>query len=711
MKVSHIAKQMIAFALAAVLVPLALAPVSAAQSFRGEEDGDSYSPWRAARLTYVSGAVSVYEPYSDGWEEAEVNTPLFKGYEIYADRSDRAEIGLGGLAFLRIGDGADITLDELDPGWTKLGIVSGTATLSIQQQQQVGRYELSTPTAALVPERPGIFRVDVADNGDTWVTISSGSAQISTEYGSFQALEGDIVSMSYDNPEDVDLFGDAARWNRDSWDRWNDERDDYYAGMFRRRQPGIVDALLGREDIYGLAELALYGTWVSLGSGMEGWQPEAARNSDWAPYQDGYWDYSTVTGWTWVSNEPWGWAPYHHGRWNYDDRYGWVWFPTHGDSTTTAVQSSYRYKWHPALVYMWQPQDYSGYAWVPLAPGERFVSFSTPARVTAPARTSTADRTYVPRFLRERRGVVAIGSESLMKREKPMRAANVVALRDLDTSRQPAQAAKPTQPTVPAPTVAVVPKPSRGVASLAPARIKPPETVRRRKLVVDPQAEAAAPKKTDPVTSSISDPQTERTERKAKKVQLRLERKKASQAGLAPANASQGPAPSTQAPAQQAGPTTQPAPGRRGGRKLKLTHESGQQGTEEPSTVNQPGQGPRTRTQPARSVARPNSQPDTTQPPQGDQTQPAPNGQTPQPGQRRGKGQRPTVQPDATQPTEGDQAQPAPNDQSQTGEQQPGQRRGKGQRKKARMAGEQPPPPETPTEKKDETTPPPNPNR
>lgn len=683
MNVSQLAKQTLALAIAAVLVPLAIAPVSAAQSYSGDGEDDGYSPWRAARLTYVSGAVSVFEPYSEDWEDAELNTPLFEGYEVYADESDRAEIGLGGLAFLRIGDGADVTLDELDPGYTKVGIVSGTATLSIQQRQQVGRYELSTPTAAVVPERPGIFRLDVADNGDTWLTVSRGSAQVSTPDGAFQALEGDIVSMSYDNPEDVDLYGDAARWNRDSWDRWSDERDDYYAGLYRRNQPDIVQALSGREDIYGLAELALYGAWVTIGSGLTGWQPEVARNSDWEPYQDGYWDYSTVTGWTWVSNEPWGWAPYHHGRWAYDDRYGWVWVPTHGNSTTTAVQASYRYKWHPALVYMWQPSDYSGYAWVPLAPGEQFVSFSTPARVTTPARGPSVDRTFVPRYLKERRGVVAIASDGLMKRQKPARAANVAALRDLGPSRQPVDAAK-TAPAVPAPTVARVPKPVRN-AALAPARVKPSEAARRRTLVVDPTVEAAAPKKPDPTQAATTDPKLQRTERKAKKVQLRLERQKATQAGLGqPAGAAQGTAAPT--PSQQPAPGDQPAPGRRGGRKLKLATGDGQPAVVQPSTATeQPGQQPRTRTAPVTGRPAPPTK----------STQPVPAETQPQ-----------------TEPKVDPNAAPTPTDQSQTTT-QPGQRRGKGlgKKRRAQMEGQQPPADAPPPEKKEETTPPPNNNR
>jgi hypothetical protein len=689
MKVSHLAQRALACVLTAALVPLAMAPVSSAQSYGSNEEDGRYSPWRVARLTYMSGEVSVLEPYSDDWEDAELNTPLFEGYEIYADSRDRAEIALGGLAYLRISDGADVTLNELDPGWTKVDAVSGTSTLSIHQAQQVGRYELSTPTAAIVPERPGVFRVDIADNGDTWLTISSGTAQVSTTYGSFQALEGDIVSMSYERPEDVELFGDAARWNADAWDRWNEERDDYYAGIYRRNQPDMVQALLGREDIYGLAELALYGSWITVGSGLTGWQPEVARQPDWAPYQDGYWDYSTITGWTWVSTEPWGWAPYHHGRWYYDDRQGWAWVLTHGVGTTTRVEPKSRYKWQPALVYMWQPPGYNGYAWVPLAPGERFIPFSTTAKVTTVPRGPAVDQRFSPRHLNQRRGILAITTDALTKRQKPGRA-NPAVLRNVDTPRQPADT---TVAATPAPTVAVMPKPTRGPSSLAPARVKPSEVVRRRAVVVDAKAETAAPKTADPTQSATPDPKTARSERKSRNVQLRVERKRAAQAGLGQPGAGQesaAPAPSSSSQSTQA-PATQPAPGRRGGRKLRLSTDPGQPGGAAQGTGTS-GQQPRT---PAERRPTVRVQPGAAQPgaAQPDAAKP-------------GATQPDAAQPDAAQP---DSTTPPPEagTEAQPGT-QPGQRRGKGQGKKRRMQTEgQQPPADTTEPKKEESAPPP----
>ena len=58
--------------LAAALM-LAAAPAFA-QSY--DDDEDDYGPSRVARISDVSGDVSVLEPDSDDWESAYLNTPV-----------------------------------------------------------------------------------------------------------------------------------------------------------------------------------------------------------------------------------------------------------------------------------------------------------------------------------------------------------------------------------------------------------------------------------------------------------------------------------------------------------------------------------------------------------------------------------------------------------------------------------------------------------
>jgi hypothetical protein len=93
------------------------------------------------------------------------------------------------------------------------------------------------------------------------------------------------------------------------------------------------------------------GNWYEMADYGYVWQPDAATNSDWRPYTDGYWAYTDV-GWTWVSYEDFGWATYHYGRWIRLEDYGWCWVPG--------------YEWGPAWVSWRTGGDYIG--WAPLPP-------------------------------------------------------------------------------------------------------------------------------------------------------------------------------------------------------------------------------------------------------------------------------------------------------------------------------------------------------
>ena len=651
--------RLLAVALAVALVPAWSAPAGA-QGYYDEED---YGPSRVARISYVSGDVSVFEPEGEDWESADENTPLFAGTEIYADEDARAEIALGSRSFLRIANGADVTLAELESGWAQVSVASGTVILSLESSRREEEYSLSAPAAAVTPREAGTYRIDVADNGDTWVTIAQGSAEVSTTAGSFEALEGDVATVSYEDPYGIDLIADAARWNRDDLDLWASERDTYYDDLYRGDQPDFVLAFGDRDDIYGLDELVRFGAWLTLGSGVYGWQPQLARDPNWSPYQDGYWDYSTVTGWTWVSNEPWGWAPYHYGRWDYDDRHGWLWLPTHGADTSFARDRTTRYRWSPALVHLWQPAGGDDFAWVPLAPGERYVPFSSPTiavQRTAPRAPATA--TVVPRHLRERRGVVVVDQRSLASRQKPRRVAPATA-----------ETVAPPPAAQASPVAVVLPKPARASAA-APARAKPSAAVRQRAVVVDPTVEAKPPRAATPADRALrDDAKAKRAERRAERRQLKLERKPATDAAVTTT-----PAPSR---TTTAGAPPPAQPGRLGGRRVA----------------------PRARPAPATTT----TAPDATAP----ATTAAPATTTAPPAQPRGRGRKAPVvtQPQPVPPAETTTAPPpdgtvAP-DQAPVDERTKGKGRGRNKNKNRDKTKEEPadtqkpeadpPPPET----------------
>ncbi len=102
------------------------------------------------------------------------------------------------------------------------------------------------------------------------------------------------------------------------------------------------------------SQLAPYGSWIELNSGVDVWHPDFVSNT-WSPYMDGQWIW-TSDGWYWESYEPFGYITYHYGRWYFDNYYGWLWVPD--------------YDWAPAWVEWRYNNDYIG--WSPLPPYAAF---------------------------------------------------------------------------------------------------------------------------------------------------------------------------------------------------------------------------------------------------------------------------------------------------------------------------------------------------
>ncbi len=100
--------------------------------------------------------------------------------------------------------------------------------------------------------------------------------------------------------------------------------------------------------------LAGHGRWMWI-DGEKYFVPDQYV-SDWAPYQNGYWNW-TAYGWTWISYDPWGEYTDHYGYWRrVEVRYGvywWVWRP---------FPTAY-YHWHAHTVTFVYGKGYIG--WYP----------------------------------------------------------------------------------------------------------------------------------------------------------------------------------------------------------------------------------------------------------------------------------------------------------------------------------------------------------
>jgi hypothetical protein len=283
---------LIAFALAvAIFVPQ-----------RAAADQDD-PPSRIARLSHVDGSVSFNPAGTDDWVSAVVNRPLTTGDKLWADHDSRAELHIGS-ASIRLGANTGFSFLNLDDNTVQLQVTEGTLRIRVRHLERNEVFEVDTPNLAFSVFRPGVYRVNVNEAGDTTVVVVRDGEGEVTGGGQSYSLHSDetgIFSGTDQLNADIEGVGDD-----DDLERWSYERD--------RREDHSVSRRYVSDEAIGYEDLDEYGGWRDTPEYGTVWFPHTTVVG-WAPYRYGHWVWISPWGYTWVEDEPWGFAPFHYGRW------------------------------------------------------------------------------------------------------------------------------------------------------------------------------------------------------------------------------------------------------------------------------------------------------------------------------------------------------------------------------------------------------------
>ncbi|HSE97511.1 MAG TPA: DUF6600 domain-containing protein, partial [Blastocatellia bacterium] len=332
---------------------------------------------RAARVERVEGDVGVVHAFDGSeqeWTQATVNTPLSVGDRIEARDNSHASVAFTGRRFARLDPGSTLDVLSLADQRTQLALRDGSALFDLSDLSSGELFEIATPHGAVDFIEPGLYQVGYGDDGNAWISVLSGLAQVVGLGGTGEIGAGEIVTLAaqvaaplllsklapnlaggivddYYGYRYPDVYDGRYRY----YDRYLD--DPFYYDPYRRS----TSYRYVNNNIPGVYDLDYYGDWIEEGDYGKCWSPRV--EAGWSPYRHGYWHNDNVWGPTWVSQEPWGWAPYHYGRWTNVSGGRWVWVPD-----SISVEPRYA----PALVAFVPVRD-SHIGWVPLAPGEAYV--------------------------------------------------------------------------------------------------------------------------------------------------------------------------------------------------------------------------------------------------------------------------------------------------------------------------------------------------
>ncbi len=347
--------------LLSILLLTLFAATAAARPISADDTKYDYDETaRVARVSLLTGDVSLRRAGSNKWERATLNFPLVEGDRLATGAGSRVEIQIDARNFVRLGEYATLDVITLRTEGVALSLPEGTATLRLARFEHDKEYfEIDAPKTTIAAERTGLFRLDVAQNGNVRVTVRAGArARIYSDTSGFTLRDGRTAELAYDNAGEGDWEFSAAR-DGDNWDTWVNDRERYLAARLRYDDRGRYYD----QDIWGAEELSSYGDWVFAPDYGYVWRPHVTvinHYNNWAPYRYGHWTWCPRYGWTWVGDEAWGWAPYHYGRWvNYNNY--WCWAPRGYD------HYQHRSWWRPALVAFVFINNNSNIAWYPLS--------------------------------------------------------------------------------------------------------------------------------------------------------------------------------------------------------------------------------------------------------------------------------------------------------------------------------------------------------
>ena len=371
------------------LAALSLCLVFGLARAQDDRPPDSDPPDRAGRLSYLQGDVSLQPAGEEDWATAIVNRPLTTGDKLWTDQNSRAEIYVGQAA-VRLGSNTGFSFLNVDDDTIQMRMTAGVIDVNVHALDGNDQIEVDTPNLALSLLRPGRYRVEVNDAGDTTVVkISEGQAEASSGSQS-TVVHAQTTATFRGNGELAAQLGTlGAPDDFDSWSLGRERRDERAA----RSQTAQYVA----PEVTGYQDLDDNGSWSSEPEYGYVWTPTRVA-VDWSPYHDGRWVWVAPWGWTWIDDAPWGYAPFHYGRWAHV-RERWCWVP--GPRHERAVYAPALVGWvgAPGLSVSISVGGGAGVGWFPLGPREVYV----PARRFSPryvervnvTNTVIVNRTYI----------------------------------------------------------------------------------------------------------------------------------------------------------------------------------------------------------------------------------------------------------------------------------------------------------------------------
>jgi len=277
-------------------------------------------PSNVARVSFVQGSVQLLAGQGTDFQQAVINMPVLDGSRLQTGGDGQAEVEFGDGSVARLTPNSAVAFPHLGQDQAQIQQLSGLIYYEFNVGDGHPPFSVQFGNDTVQPTTNSILRLGLDAGWD--VAVISGAVQVQGD-----GIPGVAVGESQSIRSGADNSGApyvvAQGINGDSWDNWNQDRDQAIAQEASQQTPVRDDSANPQNENWN--DLDADGNWYPVEGAGNVWVP-AGVGPGWDPYGAGYWAYYPTYGYTWVSSYPWGWLPYHCGAWSYYS-FGWGWAP------------------------------------------------------------------------------------------------------------------------------------------------------------------------------------------------------------------------------------------------------------------------------------------------------------------------------------------------------------------------------------------------
>jgi len=211
---------------------------------------------KAGYVNFVEGGVAYKQSNKDQWKSVLKDTQLADGDQLETGITGRVELLLNPGSYMRLAQRSKLTIHQTDFEDMRFGLIAGTMIIEASNlEQQRLMIEIATPESSIKFKKNGLYRIDVASEGKSTVTVLRGKAIVGSNALTVKKGQKALISRA-GNASPQYQIAKIAKDEVDSFDAWSKQRAELLALANQRLSRRLVSSFSQRPS-YGM-----FGVWV-----------------------------------------------------------------------------------------------------------------------------------------------------------------------------------------------------------------------------------------------------------------------------------------------------------------------------------------------------------------------------------------------------------------------------------------------------------------